>query len=224
MNASWTEAPRLYVTGTDTDVGKTRVSAAVARALRAGGEREVTIVKIVQTGLPPGVPGDAEEAALAAGCRALELARFPKPADAWTAALEADAQPLQAADVAARLQAVPGPLVAEGSGGAAVPLNETETISDVAALCGLRAIVTVGLRLGCISHAILSLEYLAARSIPVLGAVLCERRPLEDPGYPAEVERVLRARCRVLGSMPFEPDPARCIERSYHLFTEFLCS
>ncbi|MBV9271556.1 MAG: AAA family ATPase, partial [Candidatus Eremiobacteraeota bacterium] len=49
---------RYLVTGTDTDVGKTRVTAALTRALKDAGEK-TTVVKLVQTGLDPGMQGDA---------------------------------------------------------------------------------------------------------------------------------------------------------------------
>ena len=123
---------RLFVTGTDTDVGKTRVTAALAAAYVARGERP-TIVKAVQTGLAPGVPGDAHEAAELAGCAALELARFRLASDPWSAALAEGAAPLDAATLAARIERVDGRAIVEGAGGAAVPINGDETLTTVAA-------------------------------------------------------------------------------------------
>ena len=76
---------RYFVTGTDTDVGKTRTTAALALALRLAGKAP-TIVKLVQTGLAPGVPGDAAHAGTLAGVPHVELARFFKAADPWSAA------------------------------------------------------------------------------------------------------------------------------------------
>jgi dethiobiotin synthase len=181
--------PRLYVTGTDTDVGKTLIAAATGRVLR---DRygDATIVKVAQTGLDAAVPGDAQFAGELASCEWLELARFPKPADAWTAALAAGRPPVRAAEAAERIDAVRGPLVVEGSGGAAVPLNERETITDVAARCNLDALVVVDLRLGCLNHAALTIEYLERRNVRIRGIVCCERRPV-DATYPDDVRRVL---------------------------------
>lgn len=142
---------RLFVTGTD--VGKTRVTAAVARRLVMGSERP-TIVKLVQTGLA----GDAAEAAALAGCPFAEIARFARPADPWSAALAAQCEPLDAATLAGRLDAVADPLLIEGAGGAAVPLNARESLTDVSALARCDALVAVGLRLGCINHALLTLD------------------------------------------------------------------
>jgi dethiobiotin synthase len=204
---------RIYIAGTDTDVGKTRVTAAVAKALRASGE-PTTVVKIVQTGLPSGVPGDAHTAGALAGCPAIELHRFEKPADPWTAARAAGAQTLRANDLAEEIRRLPGSLVVEGSGGVAVPLNADETISDVAAQCALETILVVGLRLGCINHALLSLGYLRGRGISILGAVLCERWTGADAEYHEEVRRVLRDRCSILDTIFFEDDATKSIEVS----------
>lgn len=198
---------RFYVTGTDTDVGKTLITAAAARLLRERHER-ATVVKIAQTGLETGACGDAQAAAELAGCGWLELARFPKPADPWTAANDAGLPPVESADVVARVAAVAGPLVVEGSGGAAVPLNERETITDVAARCELGALLVVGLRLGCLNHAILTLEYLRRRHVPVLGVVCCERWPV-DRTYPEDVRAVLARFAEDIVSVPFEADPER---------------
>jgi dethiobiotin synthase len=172
---------RLFVTGTDTDVGKTRVTAALAAAFVARGERP-TIVKAVQTGLAPGVPGDAFEAAALAGCAALEFARFRLAADPWSAALSENAAPLDAAVLAERIGAVEGPVIVEGAGGAAVPINAGETLTTVAAKSSCDAIVAVGVRLGCISHTLLTLAYLSAHAVPVRGIVLVERWAAVDSG------------------------------------------
>jgi dethiobiotin synthetase len=198
--------PRLYVTGTDTDVGKTLVTAALARALRDA-HGAATVVKIAQTGLMEEERGDAETAAALAGCAWRELARFPKPADAWTAARDAGCPPLRAADAAAAIAAIAGPLVVEGSGGAAVPLNETESITDVATRCALDAIVVVGLRLGCLNHALLTLEYLAKRGVAVRGIVGCERWPVEA-GYPDDVRRILELTGFPFVQVPYAREPA----------------
>jgi dethiobiotin synthetase len=210
--------PRLYITGTDTDVGKTRITAAVARALRDAGE-PTTVVKLVQTGLDPQEPGDAQLAAALAGCEALEFRRFAKAADPWTAARAAGQEPEHASALAAKLRALHGSLVVEGSGGAAVPLNASETITDVAREAGLTAILVVGLRLGCISHARLTLEYLAHRGIPLFGLVLCERYRLADPDYAGEVEDALRSSGAVLGTVPFDADAAASVQRTAGYFS-----
>ena len=190
---------RYYITGTDTGVGKTRVTAAIAHALvshrHAAGERgDVTIVKLVQTGVDANEPGDAHEAAGLVPCASRELYRFREPADPWTAALVANRTPLVAIDVANELDRIDGDLVIEGSGGAAVPLNADESLDDVAHLARVETILVVGLRLGCLNHAILTLAYLAARSAIVPCIVLTEPWGALDPTYRSQVERVLTAK------------------------------
>src|SRR5579864_7281464 len=124
---------RYLVTGTDTDVGKTRVTAALATALRIA-EQNPTIVKLVQTGLEAGVPGDAACAGKLSGVRHVELARFQKPADPWSAALAEGMPTVHAEDLARVLAGIPGALVAEGAGGLAVPLNRAQNFGTVAVL------------------------------------------------------------------------------------------
>ncbi|MYS25923.1 AAA family ATPase, partial [Streptomyces sp. SID7804] len=69
--------PVMVVTGTDTEVGKTVVTAAVAAAALAAG-RSVAVLKAAQTGVGPDEPGDAEEVARLAGAvTAAEVARYP---------------------------------------------------------------------------------------------------------------------------------------------------
>jgi dethiobiotin synthetase len=208
---------RFYVTGTDTDVGKTLITAAAARVLRAR-LGSATVVKVAQTGLEAAEPGDAQQAAELAGCDWRELARFPQPADPWTAALSAGALPLRAIAAAETIAAIPGPLVVEGSGGAAVPLNEDEAISDVAVRCGLDALLVVGLRLGCLNHAILTLEYLARRGVRATGIVLCARWPT-DPAYLRDVQRVLSPTGVTLATVPFAAEPRERFEAAVTALT-----
>lgn len=200
---------RFYITGTDTDVGKTRVTAMLAYAARD--VAPVTVVKLVQTGLVPGIPGDADVAAAYAGCRAIEILRYRAPADPWSAALAAGCEPPRAQSFAEALGAVEGPLLVEGSGGAAVPLNAMETVTDAALRIGCVAIIVVGLRLGCINHAILTNTFLAGCGMQVRGAILCERWAPTPPAYRDDVRRALEGHVRILGLLPHDTNAARSI-------------
>jgi len=205
-------AARTLVLGTDTDVGKTRVTAALALALARGGLRP-TIVKPIQTGLAPHERGDAALAAALAGVPCTELRRYALAADPWSAALAAGAPPPHAAELARELDeltaAAAGPLVVEGAGGVAVPLNADETFLDLAAALEAPVLVAIGLRLGCISHARLTLEALATRGVPVAGALLVARFAPADPEHVRQVWRALDAHVAILGVAPYEPDDAR---------------
>jgi dethiobiotin synthase len=208
---------RYFVTGTDTDVGKTRVTAALALALARAG-MEPRVVKLVQTGVQPDEEGDATRAARLAGVPALELARYRRPADPWSAALAAGEEPARARDLAAQVDELDGALVAEGAGGIASPLNAREHLGDVAALANLEAVLAVGLRLGCLNHTLLTLALCRQLNLCVAGAVLVERwRPTSDE-YRADVTRVLQENVRLLGILPFAPDEERSVEAGAKLF------
>ena len=212
---------RYFITGTDTDVGKTRVTAGLALALRRAQYNPV-IVKLVQTGVRDDEPGDAAHAGELAGCPHRELARFFKPADPWSAAL-ADGMPaVHAEDLKLVLDGIDGALVAEGAGGLAVPLNRTQTFADVAKLCELRVVVVVGLRLGCINHALLTAAALAEREIDVAGAVFCERWASTSADYREDVARGLQGKLDVLGIIPFEPDEAASVESAATIFEKLI--
>ncbi|GAC1309224.1 MAG: hypothetical protein NVSMB21_15470 [Vulcanimicrobiaceae bacterium] len=257
---------RLYVVGTDTGVGKTRVTAALAythaRAIAnarayiaARGESVATavrpplvphastIVKLVQTGLLPGVPGDAEDAArlVRAALRSApvaasepasvgatepvawrELARFREPADPWNAALAEETEPLAADALAAELDTIAGDLIVEGSGGAAVPLDARHTISDVARAAGCEAVLVVGLRLGCINHAYLTLAYLERLGMPVRGAIATEPFGPVGDAYRHQVERALVAKVRRIRHLAWDDDAVRSVAGSAAYLTPFL--
>ncbi len=213
--------PRYLVTGTDTDVGKTRVTAALATALRVAGENP-TIVKLVQTGLDPGVPGDAARAGALARCRHVELARFRKPADPWSAALAEGMPTVHAEDLSRVIEGISGSVVAEGAGGLAVPLNRAQHFGTVAALAKLQIVLTVGLRLGCMNHALLTLALCDQLQLRVAGAVLVDRWKGTDPSYAADVRRALQGKIEILGILPFDPNEAASVEHGAQLFVPLL--
>ena len=212
---------RYFITGTDTDVGKTRVTAGLALALRRAGANP-TIVKLVQTGLVDGEPGDAAHAGTLANVPAFEFARFKKPADPWSAALAASAPAPEADMLAARLAEIPGSVVAEGAGGIMVPLNAREHFGHVAARGGLATILVVGLRLGCINHALLTAALCEQLRLPVAGAVLVERWEPVEEHYRSDVVRALQGKLKIFGIVPFALDEASSVEDVARLFETFV--
>ena len=208
---------RYLVTGTDTDVGKTRVTAALALALRIGGETP-TVVKLVQTGLDPRVPGDAVRAGKLSGCKHVELARFRKPADPWSAALAEGMPTVHAEDLAHVIDGIKGAVVAEGAGGLAVPLNSAQNFGTLAVLAKLEVIVVVGLRLGCMNHALLTLALCDQLRLKVAGGVLVDRWENHDAAYVADVKRALQGKLEILGILPFDPDEEASVEQGAQLF------
>jgi dethiobiotin synthetase len=208
---------RYLVTGTDTDVGKTRVSAALALALKRAGLKP-TIVKLVQTGLPAGVAGDAARAGKLAGVPFVEFARFEKPADPWSAALAYDLPEVHASDLLRAMVPIGPVVVAEGAGGLMVPLNAREHFGHVAALGSLETIVVVGLRLGCLNHALLTVMQSQQMGLTIAGVVLVERFGPTDAQYREDVMRALQGKVKILGILPFDEDEPSSIDEGSRLF------
>jgi dethiobiotin synthetase len=171
----------LFVTGTDTGVGKTVVAGAIAAALRAGGAR-VAAYKPVVTGLDepaePGWPRDHELLAAAAGTRPQAVAphTFGPPVSPHLAAelagtaLSLDDMVTAASAAIAEAQAEV--LVAEGVGGLLVPLTEEASVRDLAEALRLPVVIAARPGLGTISHTLLTLEAARAAGLRVAAVVL----------------------------------------------------
>jgi dethiobiotin synthetase len=190
----------LFVTGTDTGVGKTVVAAAIAAALRAAGE-PVAAFKPVVTGTDepePGRPMDHELLAAAAGTapEAVAPVCFGPPVSPHLAA-ELAGTPLEPPSLvaAARAAARGGrTLVAEGVGGLLVPLTLGYTVRDFAVDLGLPVIVAARPGLGTISHSLLTIEAARAAGLDVRAVVLTPW-----PQQPSAMERSNRTTIEALG-------------------------
>lgn len=166
----------LVVTGTSTGVGKTVVTAAVAAAALARG-RSVAVLKPAQTGVAPGEPGDADEAArLAPGVQAVELARFPEPLAPATAARRAGLPPLTAADAAGMVEKLGHDydlVLVEGAGGLLVRMDDAGgTLAEVARLVAAPVLVVAAAGLGTLNATELTTEALRHRGLACPGAVV----------------------------------------------------
>ena len=184
----------VFVTGTDTDVGKTVVAACLTAAWGA------SYWKPVQTGLASD-PGDTATVARLTG---LPPEHVIEPAYAFQAPLSphAAAEMEQALvsleDI--RLPAVARPLVIEGAGGVLVPLNEQSVMADLIRQLSLPAILVARTMLGTINHTLLSLEALRARDIEVAGVILSGAENAGNRRAIAQFGRV-----RVLAEVPRLP-------------------
>ena len=169
-----------FVTGTDTEIGKTLISAAILHKLaesgrRACGMKPVAAGAILVDGelrnedadmlraagnvnLPPNIttPFMLKEAAAPHIAAALE-------------GVTIEAVPILAAYT--EIQAASDAVVVEGVGGFRVPFNDDFDSADLAAQLNLPVILVVGLRLGCISHALLTVEAIVARGLVLAGWV-----------------------------------------------------
>lgn len=176
----------IYVSGTDTGIGKTFASVALLHALRACGLRAVGM-KPVASGCEATTYGLRNEDALA-----LQAASDPVPAyadvnpyalrdplapeiAAREAGIEIALDPIRAAF--ARLQAQADTVVVEGVGGWAAPLSATLDQVDVVRALRLPVLLVVGLRLGCQSHALLSARAIMAEGCEPVGWIANEIDP-----------------------------------------------
>lgn len=147
----------IVVTGTDTGVGKTVASAALA--MRLGYD----YWKPVQAGLEE--ESDSEAVARLAGVKVLpEAYRLTSPCSPHRAA-ELDGVVIDPA----RLMPPAGPLVIEGAGGALVPVTRELLFADLFARWGIPVVVVARTGLGTINHSLMTLEALRAREVEVAG-------------------------------------------------------
>ncbi|KER87612.1 dethiobiotin synthase [Xanthomonas arboricola] len=178
--------PALYVTGTDTGIGKTMASTALLHALRRHGHTAVGM-KPVASGCEHTPQGWRNEDALA-----LQAASAPQPdyATLNPYALPAPLAPeLAAADVGvslslepiaqafAQLRAQAEVVVVEGVGGWAAPLSADLDQADLVRALKLPVVLVVGIRLGCINHARLSAAAIAADGLDCIGWIANEVDP-----------------------------------------------
>jgi dethiobiotin synthase len=156
----------VFVTGTDTGVGKTVAAACLARAWQAG------YWKPVQTGLAAGDDDTETVAALAD----LPADRIVAPVYSLQAPLSphaaAELEGVRIAMDAIALPQTAHPLVIEGAGGLYVPLNDRDFMIDLMAKLGLPILLVARSTLGTINHTLLSLAALRAHALPVAGAIL----------------------------------------------------
>jgi len=170
----------FFVTGTDTEIGKTVIAAGVVHALAAKGRR-VTAMKPVASGAEQTDAGLRNEDALHLIAAANVEARYPEvnpycfepPIAPHLAAEEAGIRirPEVILDAAVALAAHADALVVEGVGGWQVPLAPGFGIPDLARKLDLPVLLVVGLRLGCINQARLSAESILASGCNLFGWV-----------------------------------------------------
>jgi dethiobiotin synthetase len=169
-----------FITGTDTGVGKTIVTLGLMQWLQDRGHR-VAGMKPVASGCaatPQGLRNaDAQQLQQQAG---IELAyaavnpyAFAPPIAPHLAAAAAGCR-IDLDRIHARLQQLAGQadrVCVEGVGGWLVPLNERDAVADLALRLGLEVILVVGIRLGCLNHALLTLRAIEASGLRLAGWV-----------------------------------------------------
>jgi dethiobiotin synthetase len=166
----------LVVAGTGTGVGKTVVTSAIA-ALAVNAGRRVAVLKIAQTGVDAGQPGDIDEVRRLAGPAVTrwELARYPDPLAPATAARRAGLLPVTPATATAaagELAEDHDLVLIEGAGGLLVPLDDSGTLADVAASAAAPVLVVAAAGLGTLNHSALTAEVLRVRGLGCVGLVI----------------------------------------------------
>jgi len=199
--------PRIIVTGTDTDVGKTVFAAALAGAV------DGYYWKPVQAGLDAAGRGDAGNVARLSGLPAErilpEAYRLATPCSPHQAAaidgVTIDPERLALPDVAA-------PLVVEGAGGVLVPLTRSLTFADMFRRWGAPVVLVARTGLGTINHSLLSIEALRGRAVPILGIAF-----VGDANPESETVIAAMGGVRRLGRLPWlDPLDAASLSAAFH--------
>ena len=206
----------FFVTGTDTGVGKTLVACALLHAF-AGTGKSVAGMKPIAAGSENGRWADVDALAGASTVRAASRITHPYafgPAVAPHIAAGLAGTEIDLETIARAYQELSGMaevVVAEGAGGFLVPLNDRQTSADLAKRLGLPVVLVVGMRLGCLNHALLTRRQIEASGLRCSGWVA--NCILPDMPCLEENIRALEQRlaCPLLGAVPFqrEPVPAR---------------
>jgi len=178
----------VFVTGTDTGVGKTVLSAALLRRYP-----DATYWKPIQTG----TDDDTAEVRSLSGGQVIDKGiRLPDPVSPHLAA--------QRSGITIDLNKLIPPAgfcVVEGAGGVLVPINESQVMADLMVKLGLPVIIATRTTLGTINHTLLTIEALRARSLTIAGAVMIGDRNSDNR---AAIER--HGKVSVLAEMPrFDP-------------------
>ena len=204
------------MTGTDTGVGKTAVACALLRAFAGAGKSAVGM-KPVAAGSEAGHRADVEALAGASTVRvpvdlanpyAFEPAIAPHiAADLAGVRIEIETIARAYAGLSRRAEVV----VVEGVGGFLVPLNARETGADLAKRLALPVVLVVGMRLGCLNHALLTATAIRAAGLPLAGWV-ANSATHEMPAFEANVatldERIDAPRLGLLPWLGAQPDVA----------------
>ncbi len=202
-----------FVTGTDTGVGKTLISCALLRGFAARGKRVVGM-KPVAAGCADGGQHDDVRRLCAAGDAPVSGGQINPYCFAQAAAPLLAAQLVGVSIDFARiveslseLSAQADVVIVEGVGGFRVPLNEGQDSADLAARLGLPVILVVGMRLGCLNHALLTAEAVAARGLTLAGwvaNVVDENMVMLNENIDALRQRI---GAPLLGVVPYRDEP-----------------
>lgn len=189
------------VTGTDTGVGKTVVTAAVAALARERGS-SIAVVKPAQTGVGENEPGDLDDVIRLSGVTTtFEFARFPDPLSPAAAARVSGLPQVSLARAAQRVRELAEShrlVVVEGAGGLLVRFDEEgATLADLARALSAPVLLVCRAALGTLNHTALTLEAMAHRGLDLAGVVIGSW-----PAEPGLAERCNVADLEMLAARP----------------------
>ena len=176
----------IAVTGTNTDVGKTVATAAIAAVLKRRGI-DVVAAKPIQTGEEAG-QGDASAVAKLAGIETFERWRYPEPLAPNLAARRAGIHTPSLDEVTEWIRSLDAPervVLVEGAGGLLVRLADDYTLADIAKATGAPLVVVTSLGLGSLNLAELTCVHARATGLEVLG--LIGGRMPDNPNLPTRL-------------------------------------
>ncbi len=205
----------FFVSGTDTEVGKTLVAGALILKLRETGISAVGFKPVV-AGTYVDASGqkfneDLETLRIASGLNAQEQSLCPYILDQAAAphlVAKANDVYLDSTIILGDLHSLNQKfevVVVEGAGGFLVPLNEQEDLGDLAQAMDLPVILVVGMRLGCINHALLTCEAIQSRQLTIAGWVantLSEEMPLLEENIQTLKDRIFAPFLGVIPTLP----------------------
>ena len=198
-----------FVTGTDTGIGKTIVSCALLSAYSAR-DNVVIGMKPVVTGRVCGEWADVKAIVAASSVAAprewVNPYAFIPPISPHLAAKEAgieiDVEVIRLACL--NLQKISDVVVVEGVGGIMVPLNDRNDVADMAYALDLPVILVVGMRLGCLNHALITAKIIQTSGLKLAGWVANQIDPQMN-SFDENLHTLKeRLNCPLLGVLPFE--------------------
>ncbi|MDP2101040.1 MAG: dethiobiotin synthase [Methylotenera sp.] len=176
-----------FVIGTDTNVGKTYVASRLVQYFAQSGLKAIGM-KPIASGCEVGAQGELQNEDVIALSNASNVVAAKKlinpyqfaPAIAPHIAAEQAAVVISLDAIVnayQQLTTLAEVVIVEGAGGFFVPLNQTQTLADLAVQINIPIILVVGIRLGCINHALLTVEAINARGLTLAGWVANEIDP-----------------------------------------------
>ena len=217
-----------FVTGTDTDIGKTLVASAMLCALartgvRACGMKPVAAGAVLRDGAwhndDADLLADASNISMLATLTTPYMFREPAAPHIAADLEDVSIEPVTILAAYTEIAAASDAVVVEGVGGFCVPLSDGFDSADLAQQLGLPIVLVVGLRLGCINHALLTAQAIAARGLLLAGWVANE----QDAGMNFADENIeallLRLPAPLLGRVPRLAQPTAAAASEYLNFS-----